>query len=137
MLIEALIRYEPNIAYIKTLKSLAYTLILKEKRIRKLVKKANKGILVRFESFNNYLIYILSFNKIINIKDILIKEDLNYKDEYIIKENYNNIIPLNSLKLFNSLKLSNSLKLPNSLKLLNIKEDNFKLKGDIRELFNK
>jgi hypothetical protein len=110
--------------------SLAYTLILKEKRIRKLAEKANKGILIKFESFNNYLIYIPSFNKIINIKDILIKEDLNYKDEYIIKEDYNNIIPLNSLKLPSSLKLFNSLNLPN------IKEDNFELKGNIRELFS-
>jgi hypothetical protein len=110
--------------------SLAYTLIPKEKRIRKLAEKANKGILVGFESFNNYLIYIPSLNKIINTKDILIKEDLNYKDEYIIKEDYSNIVPLDSLKLLSSLELPNSLKLPN------IREDNSELKGDIRELSN-
>jgi hypothetical protein len=110
--------------------SLAYTLILKEKRIGKLAEKANKGILVGFESFNNYLVYIPSFNKIINIKDILIKEDLNYKDEYIIKEDYSDIVPLDSLEL------PSSLELPNSLKLPNIREDNFELEGDIRELFS-
>jgi hypothetical protein len=108
--------------------SLAYTLIPKEKRIGKLAKKANKGILVGFESFNNYLVYIPSLNKIINTKDILIKEDLNYKDEYIIKEDYSDIVPLDSLKL------PSSLELPNSLDLPNIREDNSKLEGNIREL---
>jgi hypothetical protein len=89
---EALIGTKPNIAHIKTLGSLAYTLIPKEQRVGKLYDKANKGLLVGFESTNNYLVYIPSLNKVISTKDILIKEDLDYKDEYITKEDYDLIL---------------------------------------------
>jgi hypothetical protein len=51
--------------------------------------KFKKNILIKFKSFNNFIIYILKNNKIIIIKDIIIKEKLNYKNNYKLKEDYN------------------------------------------------
>jgi Reverse transcriptase (RNA-dependent DNA polymerase)/gag-polypeptide of LTR copia-type/Integrase core domain len=97
---EALIGSKPNIAYIKTLGSLAYTLIPKEKRDGKLDNRANKGILVGFESSNNFLVYIPSLDTVVSTKDILIKEDLVYKDEYTTKEDYSQLLDdIKSLEL--------------------------------------
>jgi hypothetical protein len=76
---------KPFVGYIKTLGSLTYVLVPKETRDKdnkKLSSKANKGILVGFESSNNYLVYIPSENKVINTRDALIKEDLFYKDDF-------------------------------------------------------
>lgn len=142
---EALIGTKPNIDYIRILGSLAYTLIPKEKRLGKLESKANKGILVGFESSNNFLVYIPSLNKVISTKDILIKEDLDYNDNYIIKEdNYNSL--LDDLELNN---LDSNIELGenstnNSTKDSNIRsnniEDNSELEGENnsnRELLNK
>src|ERR1700712_1000671 len=108
---KALIGSKPNIAYIRILGSLAYTLIPKEKRISKLDNKVNKGILVRFKSSNNFLVYILSLNKVISTKDILIKEDLDYKDDYITKDNYD--IFLKELEINKGLEPNTSLDLSN------------------------
>jgi hypothetical protein len=126
---EALIGSMPNIAYIKTLGSLAYTLIPKEKRIGKLDNKANKGILVGFESSNNFLVYIPSLNKVISTKDILIKEDLDYNDEYINKEDYSLILDdINNLEYNISSNIeTNSTKNPNL-------EDNSELEGNNSDL---
>src|ERR1700712_1329518 len=131
---KALIRSKPNIAYIRILGSLAYTLIPKEKRIGKLDNKANKGILVGFKSFNNFLVYIPSLNKIISTKDILIKEDLDYKDDYITKDNYNTL--LKDLEITKELEITNSdpniesnITKSNSIIELNI-EDNSDLEGE-------
>src|ERR1700712_2768158 len=115
---KALIGSKPNIAYIRILGSLAYTLIPKEKRISKLDNKANKGILVGFESFNNFLVYIPSLNKIINTKDILIKEDLDYKDNYITKDNYNTL--LKNLEITKELEIIN---LNSNIKSITIKSN--------------
>jgi hypothetical protein len=136
---EALIGNKPNIAYIKTLGSLAYTLIPKEKRIGKLDDKANKGILVGFESSNNFLVYIPNLNKVINTKDILIKEDLNYKDEYITKQDYD-IINLDIESNIN--KESETISpdittLDNTNSITNLEdnlEDNSELEGDTIEV---
>ncbi|TVY50978.1 hypothetical protein LCER1_G008825 [Lachnellula cervina] len=76
---EALTNKKPNIGYIKILGSLVYTLVLKETRKHsKLSEKGNKGILIGFESANNFLIYLLLENKVISTKNLIIKEDLNY-----------------------------------------------------------
>jgi hypothetical protein len=93
---EVLIGNAPNIGYLKTLGSLTYTLIPKEKRT-KLEERANKGILVGFESSNNFLVYIPTLNEVISTKDLTIKEDLYYNKEYItIEDNYNNLLEFNT-----------------------------------------
>jgi len=58
ILYEALNKAKPFIGYIKIIGSIVYTLIPKEVRIGAFNKKYKKGILVGFESSNNYLIYI-------------------------------------------------------------------------------
>ena len=44
--------------------------------------KVKKRILIGFEFFNNFLIYILENKKVINIKNINIKKNLKYLDKY-------------------------------------------------------
>jgi len=85
------------IGYIKILKLLVYILNYKKNKKNKLDNKNKKGILIGFESFNNYLIFIPKENKIINIKDIIIKKDFIYKKFFINNKNYNEV--LNNLKL--------------------------------------
>ncbi|TVY49982.1 hypothetical protein LCER1_G009162 [Lachnellula cervina] len=76
---EALTNKKPFIGYIKILGSLVYTLVLKETRkYNKLFEKGNKGILIGFESANNFLVYLPIKNKVISTKNLIIKEDLNY-----------------------------------------------------------
>jgi hypothetical protein len=54
--------------------------------------KTNKNIFIKYESNNNYLIYLPKKNKIINTKDCLIKKDLIYLDNYnLINNNYINL----------------------------------------------
>ena len=89
---EALTGKMPTIGYIKTLGSLVYTLNYKANRKGKLDDKSKKGILVGFESSNNYLVFIPEENKVINTKDIIIKEDLIYKKDFINNENYNEFL---------------------------------------------
>jgi hypothetical protein len=134
---EALIGNKPNIAYIKTLGSLAYTLVPKEKKLGKLDNKANKGILVGFESSNNFLVYIPSLNKVISTKDILIKEELSYKEDYDIKEDYNSLIENIETKLNSYLEPNNlEYNLEESISIKNntiepiIIEDDSELEGD-------
>ncbi|TVY34292.1 hypothetical protein LOCC1_G008830 [Lachnellula occidentalis] len=80
---EALTNKKPQIGYIKIIGSLAYILVPKETRkSSKLSKKGNKGILLGFESANNFLIYIPNENKVISTKNVIIKEDLVYTNEY-------------------------------------------------------
>ncbi|TVY46088.1 Retrovirus-related Pol polyprotein from transposon TNT 1-94 [Lachnellula cervina] len=63
-LFEALTDKKPFNGYIKILGSLVYTLVPKETRkYDKLSEKGNKGILIGFESANNFLIYLLIENK--------------------------------------------------------------------------
>jgi hypothetical protein len=59
------------------------------KRSKNFNNKFKKNILIRFKFFNNFIIYILKDNKVIIIKDIIIKEELNYKNDYKLEENYN------------------------------------------------
>jgi len=87
----------PIIGYIKTLGLLVYILNYKVNRKGKLDDKSKKGILVDFESFNNYLIFILKENKVINTKNIIIKKDFIYKKDFINNKNYNKF--LNNSKL--------------------------------------
>ena len=58
--------------------------------------KSKKNILVRFESFNNFIVYIPENNKVIIIRDIIIKEKLNYKNNYKFKEDYNIFLEIKS-----------------------------------------
>jgi len=58
--------------------------------------KSKKDILVRFESFNNFIVYILEDNKVIIIRDIIIKEELNYKNNYKLEEDYNMFLEIKS-----------------------------------------
>ena len=82
---------KPNITSIKILGSLSYSLISKEVRTKgelgKLANKANIGILVGWESSNNYLVYVPNLQKVISTRDVIIKENLVYKDKYIIENN--------------------------------------------------
>ena len=94
---EAITNEKPNISYIRIIGSLAYVLVPKEVRTKKgelgkLANKANKGILVGFQSSNNYLVYLPSEKKVISTRDIVIKEDLIYKDNYIVEEDYSNLL---------------------------------------------
>ena len=85
-------------SYIRILRSLYYTLILKIiKKGKNFNNKSKKGILIRFESFNNFIIYILEDNKVIITRDIVIKEDLNYKNDYKLEEDYNTFLKVESL----------------------------------------
>ena len=87
---KAIIDTIPNISYIKILGSLTYT--LENNRDNKLSSKANNGILVGFESSNNYLVYIPSKNKVISSRNVVIKEDLIYKDDFIVIEDYSKLL---------------------------------------------
>ncbi|TVY46325.1 hypothetical protein LCER1_G008261 [Lachnellula cervina] len=91
---EALTDKKPFIGYIKILGSLVYTLVPKETRKQgKLSEKGNKGILIGFESANNFLVYLPIENKVISTKNLIIKEDLVYTDEYN-KSDDNNYLEL-------------------------------------------
>jgi len=69
--------------------------------------KINKNIFIRYESNNNYLIYFLNQDKIINIKNYLIKEDLIYSNDYNLVNN--NYTSLEGLELsYNSLDILES-----------------------------
>jgi hypothetical protein len=59
--------------------------------------KSKKGILLGFESSNNFIVYIPKDNKVIISRDIVIKEELNYKDNYKLDEDYNTLLELDSL----------------------------------------
>jgi len=81
------------IGYIKIIGSIVYTFIPKEVRKEAFNKKYKKGILVGFESSNNYLIYIQEENRVISSRDYLNKEGLVYNNEYKLdKEEYFNFI---------------------------------------------
>ena len=69
----------PTIDYIRILGSLTY--VLENKRAYKLANKSDRGILVGFESSNNYLVYLPSKRAVISSKNVLIKEDLILKDD--------------------------------------------------------
>jgi len=83
-------------------------LILKEiRKNNKLFIKTNKNIFIRYKSDNNYLIYFFNQNKIISIKDCLIKEDLIYSNNYnLINNNYTSLEGLELL--YNSLDILKS-----------------------------
>ncbi|PSS25658.1 hypothetical protein M430DRAFT_73690, partial [Amorphotheca resinae ATCC 22711] len=57
---------KPNILYLRILGSLTYVLIPKLRRKGKLADKANKEILIGFNSSNNFLVYVPSQNRVIN-----------------------------------------------------------------------
>ncbi|CAL3971709.1 unnamed protein product [Diplocarpon coronariae] len=73
---EVLYGKKPNIDYIKILGSITYVLINKNQN--KLVEKSDKGILIGFESPNNFLIYVSKNRAIISFKNVIIKENLTY-----------------------------------------------------------
>ncbi|CAL3964919.1 unnamed protein product [Diplocarpon coronariae] len=73
---EALYGKKPNIDYIKILGSITYVLINKNQN--KFAEKSNKGILIGFESPNNFLTYIPKNRAIISSKNVIIKENLTY-----------------------------------------------------------
>ena len=85
-----------NISYIRILGSLAYSLVPKGTRKNKFSDKTNKGILVGFESSNNFLKYIPSKKQVFSTRDIIIKEDLIYKDEYKLEEDYTSLLEYES-----------------------------------------
>ena len=98
----------PNLSYIRILGSLAYILV-KEPKPKDLSNKAEKGILVGFESSNNYLVYIPRINKVVNTRDIKIIEDLYYKDEYILNEDLFNLLDEESLDYNDFISLKDNL----------------------------
>jgi hypothetical protein len=94
---EAITGQKPDITYIRTLGSLCYYLKPKEVRTQKgdlgkLAYKANKGILVGFESSNNYLVYDFDKKIVVSVRDITIKEDLEYKKDYRVEEDYTTLL---------------------------------------------
>ena len=105
---EALANKKPYISYIKTLGSLTYTLIPKEKRPNgKINIKANSGILIGFNLSNNFIVYIPSENKIIDTKNLIIKENLKYKADNIENsesDDYSSLIKYLEIDDFNSNK---------------------------------
>jgi hypothetical protein len=116
------------LSYIRILRSLYYTLILKIIRGNKnFNNKFKKSILINFKSFNNYIIYILKDNKVIIIRDIIIKEELNYKDNYKLKEDYNTLLKLKSLNYKDYISIYNKEPLNNKEDLYNISDDKLSL----------
>jgi len=94
---ELITKQKPDLSYIKILGSLCYTLVPKQTRGGKnFSNKSKKGILVGFESSNNFIVYLPEDNKVIITRDIVIKEELNYKDDYKLEENYNTLLELDS-----------------------------------------
>jgi len=74
----------------------------KTRKDGKLSIKTNKGIIIGYESDNNYLIYLPNQDK-----DYLIKEDLIYSDDYNLVNN--NYTSLEGLELsYNSLDILES-----------------------------
>jgi type III secretory pathway lipoprotein EscJ len=58
-------------------------LVPKEKRKDgKLSNRANISLLIGYKSDNNFLIYILNIKKVINTKNIIIKEELEFNLDY-------------------------------------------------------
>ena len=83
-------KQKPDLSYIKILRSLCYTLIFKNtKNNKNFNNKSKKIILVNFEFFNNFIIYIPKNNKVIITKDIIIKKKLNYEEDYKLENDYN------------------------------------------------
>ena len=94
---ELITKQKPDLSYIRILGSLCYTLVPKETRGGKnFGNKSKKGILLGFESSNNFIVYIPEDNKVIVTRDIVIKEELNYKDDYKLEEDYNTLLELES-----------------------------------------
>ena len=94
---EFITKQKPNLSYIRILGSLCYTLVPKQTRGGKnFSNKSKKGILLGFESSNNFIVYIPEDNKVIITRDIVIKEELNYKDDYKLEEDYNTLLELDS-----------------------------------------
>ncbi|CZT08591.1 uncharacterized protein RCO7_11725 [Rhynchosporium graminicola] len=69
---------------VRVLGSLTYILI--NKRTNKFEDKYDRGILVRYKSANNFLVYIPKKRAIISSKNVLIKEYLTFKNKVISKE---------------------------------------------------
>jgi hypothetical protein len=69
--------------------------------------KSKKDILIRFKSFNNFIVYILEDNKVIIIKDIIIKEELNYKNDYKLEKDYNTFLEIKSPNYNNYISIYN------------------------------
>ena len=69
--------------------------------------KSKKNILVRFESFNNFIVYILEDNKVIITRDIVIKKELNYKNNYKLKKDYNIFLEIKSPDYNNYISIYN------------------------------
>ena len=94
---ELITKQKPDLSYIKILGSLCYILVPKQTRGGKnFNNKSKKGILLGFESSNNFIVYIPEDNKITTTRDIIIKEELNYKEDYKLEEDYNNLLELDS-----------------------------------------
>jgi len=81
-------------------------LIPKETRPKgKIVDKANKGIFISYKSDNNFLVYLLSNNKIISTKNLTIKKKLNYKEDYlkeVLEEDYSSLLEYSNEEDFNN-----------------------------------
>ena len=112
----------PTIDYIRILGSLTY--VLENKRAHKLADKSDRGILVGFESSNNYLVYLPSKRAVISSKNVLIKEDLILKDNITEETEFDYIIEI--LKEFES--ASNNI-----IKLISNINDEMLNKGNISE----
>ena len=69
--------------------------------------KSKKGILVGFESSNNFIVYIPEDNKVIITRDIVIKEDLNYNDDYKLEKDYNTFLEVESPDYNNYISIYN------------------------------
>jgi hypothetical protein len=69
--------------------------------------KSKKGILLGFESSNNFIVYIPEDNKVIISRDIIIKEELNYKDDYKLDKDYNTLLELDLLDYNNYILIYN------------------------------
>ena len=124
-LFEALCGKLPIIDYIRILSSLTY--VLKNKRAHKLADKSDRGILVGFESSNNYLVYLPSKRAVISSKNVLIKEDLILKDDMTEETDifdYDNIVE--TLKEFKGAS-------DDIIKLISSINDEMPNKGNISE----
>ncbi|TVY49922.1 Copia protein [Lachnellula cervina] len=141
---EALTDKKPFIGYIKILGSLVYTLVPKETRKHgKLSEKGNKGILIGFESANNFLVYLPIENKVISTKNLIIKEDLVYTDEYNKSDdnNYRELLELSYLDDNTDLGSAKTSDLPNSptsyAYITSKIEDNSPKENSLDKLYNK
>jgi len=95
----------------------------KTKKNSKLFIKTNKNIFIKYKFNNNYLIYLSNQNKIISIKNCLIKENLIYSNDYnLVNNNYTSLEKLELL--YNNLDILENYQFGGNININNLSYNN-------------